>query len=175
MVAGQDVYPKPLLLRGAELCGQGRVAQERAVEGEVARQQQRLRLLRDGLREKSVDDLLAAAHELAVGAFGEGGEVGAVIGEARRDKVRVRRSEQRELLLRAGCARERRTKQEQRQAAGQQLFHFPHLFLYIKRSCINLQSGKLSVIMQNHSKYRRPAHASHRPFQDHHPPPQSGL
>ena len=129
VVAGQDVYPKALFLRGVQLCGQGRVAQESSVEGEVACQQQRLWLLRDGFRKKSVDDLLAAAHELAVGVFGEGSEVSAVIGEPRRDKVRVCRSEQDIPFLRTGCARQHGTQKEQCQTEGQQLFHFPHLFL----------------------------------------------
>ena len=91
MVARKHRHPHARVKKRHKLCGQVLVAETRTVEGQVARNHQGRGLLRQNLGHKGVEQVLAVKHNLTVAPGDHRGERGAVVGQARRDVMGVRR------------------------------------------------------------------------------------
>ena len=121
MIAGDDEHRNPRCFNRLELGGQRFVALPRAVERQIAGENQRLRMAVDDLRNKRIHQFFAVHHGLAVGVFDKFGEIRAVVGQRRGDIVHIRRRPN----LGGGFAKAARGKQNQ--AQEQQDFHSDNL------------------------------------------------
>ena len=125
VIARQHEHGHPRRLHGGKLLRQSFMAGSGPVKADIPRQDQRLRLFLDHLREKGVCNLLAVFRHLAVGVFHHPPEVFPVIGELRRQIVQVRRRDHPIVGIRL-----LRSAPHQQQAADQHKKHTPNGVLF---------------------------------------------
>ena len=87
VVAGEDKHGNTRVADASKPKGKRLVALARAVEGQVAGENQRVRLLGDHLSDKRLDQRVAVRHHLAVALLDQIGEERAVVRQRRGDTV----------------------------------------------------------------------------------------